>query len=58
MGLYRADSKTQLAGLLGALPLHEWMHVTVTRLEPHPNDPAGEATTRSPTGARHEQSAS
>ena len=25
IGLYRADSKTQLAGLLGALPLNGWM---------------------------------
>jgi muconolactone delta-isomerase len=41
LGLYRADSETQLDGLLGALPLFEWMHVTVTRLEPHPNDPGG-----------------
>ena len=40
VGLYRADSKTQLDGLLGALPLGDWMHVTVTPLEPHPNDPA------------------
>ena len=27
-------------GLLRALPLYEWMRVTVTPLEPHPNDPA------------------
>jgi muconolactone delta-isomerase len=40
IGLYRADSETQLDGLLGALPLYEWMHVTVTPLKPHPNDPA------------------
>jgi muconolactone delta-isomerase len=39
IGLYRADSETQLDGLLGALPLYEWMHVTVTPLNPHPNDP-------------------
>ena len=39
LGLYRADSETQLDGLLRALPLYEWMHVTVTPLEPHPNDP-------------------
>jgi len=43
VGLYRADSEAQLKGLLGALPLHEWMHITVTPLEPHPNDPAGPA---------------
>lgn len=44
LGLYRADSKTQLAGLLGALPLYDWMNVTVTPLEPHRNDPGSQAT--------------
>ena len=39
LGLYRADTKAQLDRLLEALPLYEWMHVTVTALEPHPNDP-------------------
>ncbi len=39
VGLYRADSETQLNGLLGALPLSGWMDVTVTPLAPHPNDP-------------------
>ena len=29
-------------GLLRALPLYEWMRVTVTPLEPHPNDPAAQ----------------
>jgi muconolactone delta-isomerase len=45
LGLYRADSEAQLDSLLGALPLHDWMHVTVTPLEPHPNDPASARTT-------------
>jgi muconolactone delta-isomerase len=40
LGLYRADSQSQLEGWLAALPLQEWMTVTVTALEPHPNDPA------------------
>jgi muconolactone delta-isomerase len=40
LGLYRADSRRQLDGLLGALPLADWMRVTVTPLEHHPNDPA------------------
>jgi muconolactone delta-isomerase len=40
LGLYRADSRSQLDGLLDALPLADWMRVTVTALEPHPNDPA------------------
>ncbi|HEY3189848.1 MAG TPA: muconolactone Delta-isomerase family protein [Solirubrobacteraceae bacterium] len=47
LGLYSADSDAQLDGLLGALPLYEWMHITVTPLEPHPNDPAAaQATSR------------
>ena len=39
LGLYRAESEEQLDGVLGALPLHEWMQVTVTPLEAHPSDP-------------------
>jgi muconolactone delta-isomerase len=39
VGLYRADSEAQLEGLLGALPIKDWMQITVTPLEPHPNDP-------------------
>jgi muconolactone delta-isomerase len=31
-GLYRADGKEQLDSLRGALPLHEWMSVTITPL--------------------------
>ena len=42
VGLYRADSEAELDGLLGALPLNGWMQITVTPLEPHPNDPAGQ----------------
>ncbi len=52
LGLYRADSEAQLAGLLGALPLYDWMHVTVTPLEPHPNDPAPPATVSAAAGSR------
>ena len=44
LGLYRADSEQQLTGLLEALPLYDWMQVTVTALEPHPNDPAADDT--------------
>ncbi|MEA2150721.1 MAG: hypothetical protein QOD69_2551, partial [Solirubrobacteraceae bacterium] len=40
LGLYRADTQAELDGLLDGLPLREWMHVDVTALEPHPNDPA------------------
>jgi muconolactone delta-isomerase len=39
VGLYRADSEAELEGLLGALPLADWLRVTVTPLSPHPNDP-------------------
>jgi muconolactone D-isomerase len=44
IGLYRADSRAQLAALLSALPLYDWMNITVTSLEPHPNDPIAQAT--------------
>jgi muconolactone D-isomerase len=44
LGLYRADSEAQLVGLLRALPLYDWMQVTVTPLGPHSNDPAPQAT--------------
>jgi muconolactone delta-isomerase len=46
VGLYRADSEIQLVGLLDALPLAEWLHVTVTPLEAHPNDPATRERTK------------
>jgi len=46
VGLYRADSETELDGLLEALPLSAWMQVTVTPLEPHPNDPAAAQVSR------------
>src|SRR5262249_28247906 len=39
LGLYRAEHQAQLDGLLDALPLSGWMQITVTPLEPHPNDP-------------------
>jgi muconolactone delta-isomerase len=39
VGLYRAATEAELDGLLGALPLDGWMQVSVTPLEPHPNDP-------------------
>jgi muconolactone delta-isomerase len=41
LGLYRAGSKAELDGLLGALPLYEWMDMSITPLLQHPNDPAG-----------------
>ena len=55
LGLYRAESETELNGLLGALPLYEWMTVTVTGLERHPNDPGAAQEARvGPLGASHE----
>jgi muconolactone D-isomerase len=44
LGLYRADSEAQLADLLRALPLYDWMNITVTPLAAHPNDPGLRAT--------------
>jgi muconolactone delta-isomerase len=40
IGLYRAFSQAQLDDLLAALPLADWLRVTVTPLGAHPNDPA------------------
>jgi muconolactone delta-isomerase len=40
IGLYRADSRAALDGLLAALPLADWLRLRVTPLEAHPNDPA------------------
>jgi muconolactone D-isomerase len=40
IGLYAADGEAELDGLLGALPLADWMQITVIPLAPHPNDPA------------------
>jgi muconolactone D-isomerase len=40
VGLYSADSAAELDGLLGALPIADWLRVTVTPLDAHPNDPA------------------
>jgi muconolactone delta-isomerase len=41
LGLYRAGSEAELDGLLGALPLYEWMHTSIAPLVQHPNDPVG-----------------
>ncbi len=39
VGLYRAESAAQLDALLAELPLADWLSVTATPLQPHPNDP-------------------
>ena len=46
IGLYRAGSEAQLDALLSDLPLYDWLRVTVTPLEPHPNDPHPGAVSR------------
>jgi muconolactone D-isomerase len=46
LGLYRAGDRAELDKLVEALPLYDWMHVTVTPLASHPNDPAAVAALR------------
>jgi muconolactone D-isomerase len=46
IGLYRAESEADMDGLLRALPLYEWMRVTVTPLDPIP-------TIRAPSQTSH-----
>jgi muconolactone D-isomerase len=45
IGLYRAESLSELEDLLRRLPLYEWMRVQVTPLQTHPNDPLIDGTT-------------
>ena len=39
IGLLRATDEAELREILASLPLHIWMQVTITPLNPHPNDP-------------------
>jgi muconolactone delta-isomerase len=39
LGLYRASSVEELDAFLLALPLYEWMRISITQLLQHPNDP-------------------
>ena len=39
IGLFRAADETELHKIIASLPLHIWMKVTITPLNPHPNDP-------------------
>ena len=48
LGLYDADSSSQLDDILRTLPLYDWMRIAITHLEPHPNDPAAVPSRRSP----------
>src|SRR3954454_6389357 len=40
LSIYRAESETELSGLLQTLPLYDWMRITIPPLGAHPNDPA------------------
>lgn len=47
VGIWRAADEEELQEkVLGTLPLRPWMTLTVTALEPHPNDPGRTDTTR------------
>lgn len=48
VGLFRADSETELDRMIRALPLHEWLDVSVTPLKSHANDPADATVPRRP----------
>jgi len=48
LGLYRASEEAEMNALLRALPLYEWMDVTVTPLEAHPHDPGSELSAAPP----------
>jgi muconolactone D-isomerase len=39
VGLFRADNRAEIDALLADLPLSDWLHIGVTALVPHPNDP-------------------
>ena len=43
VGIYAASSQAELDALLGALPLADWMQMTVIPLTRHPNDPERDA---------------
>jgi hypothetical protein len=47
-----ADSEAQLTDLLRALPLYDWMNITVTPLEPHPSDPGPPVTVSAAAGSQ------
>jgi muconolactone D-isomerase len=40
LGIWCAENETELKEqVIGTLPLHDWMTMQITPLEPHPNDP-------------------
>jgi muconolactone D-isomerase len=44
IGLFRATDEAELREVLATLPLHVWMKVIITPLNPHPNDPEKRAS--------------
>jgi muconolactone delta-isomerase len=48
VGLFRAESETELDSMIHALPLYAWLDVSVTPLKSHANDPAGATVARRP----------
>jgi muconolactone D-isomerase len=40
LGLFAADDEGQLEEVLNSMPLRVWRTDEITRLSPHPNDPA------------------
>jgi muconolactone D-isomerase len=46
LGLWRADDERQLQSILATMPLHVWMTVEVTPLDPHPGDPGTSTSDR------------
>ena len=46
LGLYRADTDLELDECMHSLPLAPWMHISVTQLESHGNDPEVASFTR------------
>lgn len=55
LGLYRAVSEAQLTDLLRALPLYDWMRITITPLQVHPNDPVPDQPFSQPLDVSNEQ---
>lgn len=39
VGIWRAESATELHEVIASLPLYSWLRVTVTPLAAHPSDP-------------------
>jgi muconolactone delta-isomerase len=40
LGLFRADSAAEMQAILESLPLYPYLTTQITRLTPHPSDPA------------------